>query len=117
MRLLMLYSLLIVSATCMSEEVGFRCVAQGAPPDNVIWKYFFEIDKGTGKGVQSGLTYGGSPYSKDIDVVFTPERMQIRKLGSSDFTGYIDRSDLSFNFGGAIGSCEIVPVSKRENKF
>jgi len=86
-------------------------------PDRTKWRYIFEIDRQSAKGVQQGLTFGGTPYSLDIEVVFTPTRMQIRKLGEQEFTGYIDRRDLSFNFGGAIGSCKMVPTEKRKTKF
>ena len=109
-----LFSLIFCTAVA-AQDLGLTCEALGS--DGHVWKYVFEIDQQTYKGVQRGVTYGGIPYSKDIEVVFTPERMQIRALGAAKFEGYVDRSDLSFYFGGANGSCKKTPVAKRDNKF
>jgi hypothetical protein len=106
---------LILSTPGVAQDLGLACEASGS--DHHTWKYVFEIDQQTNKGVQRGVTYGGTAYSKDIEVVFTPERMQIRALGAAEFEGYVDRSNLSFYFGGASGSCKKTPVTKRDNKF
>lgn len=117
LKYLVSLSLFVACSTVNAENLGFSCEGEGAAPERMVWRYNFEIDQQTSKGIQRGLTYGGRPYSDDIEVVFTPARMQIRKLGAQEFTGYIDRRDLSFNFGGSIGSCKIVPVEKIQTKF
>jgi hypothetical protein len=85
--------------------------------EGIIWKYTFEIDKETSKGTEKGVTLDGYPYIKYIEVVFTPERMQIGALGAKEFAGWIDRTDLSFSYGWANGSCDIIPVEKKDAKF
>lgn len=114
-----LLSLCLLSLCCSAEaqDLGFSCEAKGGPPENYIWRYSFEIDQKTSKGVQNGVNFGGKAYSEDIEVVFTPARMQIKDLGATKFTGYIDRKTLAFNFGGAVGSCKMVPVKKPDSKF
>lgn len=117
MKYLLALCMFAACAAVNAQNIGFSCEGEGAAPERMMWRYLFEIDQQTAKGVWRGITYGGTPFSKDIEVVFTPARMQIRGLGAQEFTGYIDRSDLSFNFGGAIGSCKIVPVEKSKMKF
>jgi hypothetical protein len=95
---------------------GFSCEGRTSDDDH-IWRYRFEINEQTSKGVWKGLSYGDIPFTNDIEVVFTPERMQIRKLGAREFVGYIDRRNLSFNVGGAVGTCKMVPVKKPKTKF
>lgn len=114
MKYLLAICLFAVCTAASSQDIGFSCEGVGA---GMVWRYIFEIDQQTTKGVWRGLAPNGRPYSQDIEVVFTPARMQIRKLGAQEFTGYIDRKDLSFSFGGAIGSCKIVPVEKSSTKF
>jgi hypothetical protein len=99
-----------------AQMIGFSCEARGEGDDH-IWRYTFEIDRKTSKGVQRGETFGGDSYSLDIEVVFTPERMQIKKLGAHEFTGFVDRSTLAFSFGGADGKCKMVPVKIKATKF
>jgi hypothetical protein len=43
--------------------------------------------------------------------------MQIGTLGTKEFAGWIDRTDLSFSYGWANGSCGIIPVEKKDTKF
>lgn len=105
------------STLAHAQNLGFSCEGREPPPEKHVWRYTFEIDQQTSKGVQRGLNYGGTPYSKDIEVVLTPERMQIRTLGARDFTGYIDRRTLAFNFGGAVGSCKKTEVAKPKLQF
>lgn len=112
MKYLLAACLFTTCANASAEELWFSCEGQGTAPDNIVWRYIFEIDKDTAKGIQRGVTYGGKSYSSEIEVVFTPALMQIRNPGDQEFTGYIDRRSLSFNFGGAFGSCKILPVEK-----
>ncbi len=63
------------------------------------------------------MTVGGDPFSLDVEEVFTPERMQIRDLGTVKFIGYIDRRDLRFYYDGAEGSCTQKTVAKQKTKF
>jgi hypothetical protein len=106
--------LAIAPAECLSESLKFKCQGVG---EGIIWKYAFEIDKETSKGIEKGVTLDGYPYTKNIEVVFTPERMQIGALGEKEFAGWIDRTDLSFCYGWANGSCDIIPVGKKDAKF
>lgn len=106
--------LAIAPAECLSESLKFKCQGVG---EGIIWKYTFEIDKETSKGIEKGVTLDGYPYTKDIEVIFTPERMQISALGAKEFAGWIDRTDLSFTYGWANGSCDIIPVEKKDTKF
>lgn len=112
---------LCFSAMCFganAQDLGFSCEARGEnDPYKHVWRYTFEIDQETSKGVQKGLNFGGDPYSKDIEVTFTPARMQIKYLGAREYGGYIDRKNLSFSYGGAVGSCKMVPVKKVDTKF
>ena len=101
-------------AECLSESLKFKCQGVG---EGIIWKYTFEIDKETSKGIEKGVTLDGYPYAKDIEVVFTPERMQISAPGAKEFTGWIDRTDLNFAYGWANGSCDIIPMEKKDTKF
>ena len=72
--IIMVLSLAFFPAECVAESLKFNCAGVG---EGIIWKYTFEIDKETSKGIEKGVTLGGYPYTKDIEVVFTPERMQI----------------------------------------
>lgn len=111
---IMLFLLAFVPGECVAESLKFKCQGVG---EGIIWKYTFEIDKETSQGTEKGMTLSGYPYTKDIEVVFTPERMQIGVLGAKELTGWIDRTDLSFSYGWANGSCDIVPVEKKDIKF
>lgn len=99
---------------CLSESLKFKCQGVG---EGIIWKYTFEIDKETSKGIEKGVTLDGYPYTKDVEVVFTPERMQISTLGAKEIAGWIDRTDLSFTYNWANGSCDIMSVEKKDTKF
>jgi len=112
--IIMLLSLAFVPAECVAESLKFKCQGVG---EGIIWKYTFEINKETSKGIEKGVTLDGYPYTKDIEVILTPERMQIGALGAKEFTGWIDRTDLSFSYGWANGSCDIIPVGKKDTKF
>jgi len=112
--LIIFFLFAFVPAESDAESLQFKCQGVG---EGIIWKYTFEIDKDTSKGTEKGVTLGGYPYTKDIEVVFTPERMQIGVLGAKEFTGWIDRSDLSFSYGWANGSCDIISVEKKDTKF
>jgi hypothetical protein len=110
----MLLSLAFIPAECIAEDIKFNCTGVG---EGIIWKYTFDIDRETSRGIEKGWTMDGYPYSKDIEVVFTPDRMQIRTAGEKEFGGWIDRTDLSFSYGWANGSCSIITVGKKDPKF
>lgn len=99
-----------------THNLGFTCQATSRD-DGHVWKYEYEIDKNTSKGVRHGTTYGGSPSSDDIEVVFTPDRMLISYIGKGKYDTSIDRRDLSFNNQGEVGSCVQTTIDKQEPKF
>ena len=80
------------------------------------WEYSFLVDDKTLKGVERGKTAGGYPYTKEIEVTFTPERMQVRRFGDRDYSGWIDRRDLTISYGGASGTCKMTEIKKVPNK-
>ena len=112
--IVMLLSFAFISSECDAECLKFNCDGVG---EGIIWKYTFEIDKETSKGVEEGMTLDGYPYKKDIEVEFTAEHMHIRALGGGEFSGWIDRTDLSFSYGWANGFCKILPAEKKDIKF
>jgi hypothetical protein len=114
MVIIMLLSLAFVPDECVAENIKFSCTGVG---EGIIWKYTFDIDKETSRGLEKGWTIDGYPYAKDIEVVFTQDRMQIRAVGAKEFTGWIDRTDLSFSYGWANGSCSIMHAVKTDTKF
>jgi len=112
--IIMLLSVAFFPADGIAEILKFKCQGVG---EGIIWKYTFEIDKETSRGIEKGMTLGGYPYAKDIEVIFTPARLEIGALGEKEFGGWIDRNDLSFSYGWANGSCDIIPVEKKGTKF
>lgn len=112
--IIMFLSFASIPALCFAECLTFKCQGVG---EGIIWKYTFEVDRDTATGVEKGVTLAGYPYTKEIEVAFTPERMQIRSSGEQEFAGWIDRGDLSFSYGWANGSCDIIPAEKKDTKF
>ncbi|MGZ4159740.1 MAG: hypothetical protein ACXVNF_02920 [Neobacillus sp.] len=121
MRYFLMICLFIVCQIANAQYLGFSCEGVG----KIVgpWKLSFEIDQDTLKGVEHGLACNALkppkcvPYSKDIDVVFTPSHMRFKELGSREFDGSIDRKNLRFSYFTLKGTCEIVPVHSEENKF
>jgi hypothetical protein len=87
-------------------------------PPHERWEYSFLIDDQILKGVENGTNLGGTRYALDVEVTFTPERMEIKRFNDRDYIGWIDRQDLTINYGGATGTCKMAVVKpKRKNKF
>jgi hypothetical protein len=101
--------------------LGLFCKMNPTEDDSgTPFRYKFEIDRQTSKGVWTvwnSSDPADPPLIVDIEVVFTPERMQFRKLGQHDFKGFIDRTDLHIDTGGYLGSCKRIPVKKKATKF